>query len=298
MRSLGVCLAVLLASGDVWSAPPRGPTTRDRTIAAANRAVEERRLGEALVLWRGLWDVERSPEAACNVGQLASRKGELTTAREFLQICVRLDPREAHRIELGRVEAHLGRLSIRAATDVVVRVDGRELDSGVREVWVEQGSHIAEIERAGRRASTRVQVAPGERQIVTLELSPDRPAPPVAPRPPPQPAPPPPQRGPTWPIYAGLAGAGLAAVAGGTALAVAEDRGVAAKRQAFRINPTNGCDIPQPGCDEVRETAESSFTLRTVAIGAFIGAALLGAGTGIYWVVQPSGASVTVGRQW
>ncbi|WP_437713148.1 hypothetical protein WMF45_45780 [Sorangium sp. So ce448] len=293
MRSLGVCVAVLLASGDVCAAPPRAPTTRDRTIAAANRAVEERRLGDALVLWRGLWDAERSPDAACNVGQLASRTGELTTAREFLQICVRLDLREAHRIELGRVEAQLGRLSIRAPTDVVVRIDGRELEPGVREVWVEQGSHIAEIERAGREASARVLVPAGERRQVTLELPPERPTPPVR-RPPP-----PPEPGPTWPIYAGLAGAGLAAVAGGTLLALGEERSDTTTRRAYQLYPGQGCPKSSlPGCDEVRAASQAAGTLRTAALGAFIGAAALGAGTGVYWYLRPDGASVAVARRW
>ncbi|WP_437832300.1 hypothetical protein [Sorangium sp. So ce1153] len=298
MRPFGVCLAVLLASAGAHAEPPRRGM-REQTIQAANRAVGERRLADARELWRALWEAEQAPEAACNVGQLSSRMGELLTAREYLAICVRLDPGEAHRIELARVEARLGRLIVQAAPGVTVRVDGRELEPGARETWVRAGDHLVEIERAGRRASAPVLVPAGERRQVTLELPserlelpPERPARPAR-RPSPPPAP-----GPTWSIYAGLAGAAVAAVVGGTALAIAEDRRVTAFRRARQISPMNGCAVPRPGCDEVTETAEEHFTFRTVAIGAFIGAAVLGAGTGVYWYVRPDGASVGVARRW
>ncbi|XXT18974.1 hypothetical protein WME94_52995 [Sorangium sp. So ce429] len=113
-------------------------------------------MADARELWRALWEAEQAPEAACNVGQLSSRMGELVTAREYLAICVRLDPGEAHRLELARVEARLGRLIVRTtAPDATVRVDGRELEPGVREAWVRAGDHLVEIERAGRRAISR-----------------------------------------------------------------------------------------------------------------------------------------------
>ncbi|WP_437876217.1 hypothetical protein [Sorangium sp. So ce513] len=67
---------------------------------------------------------------------------------------------------------------------------------------------------------------------------------------------PPPTLGPTWPLYVGLAGAATAAVVGGTALAMAEDRRVTAFRRARQISPMNECAVPRPGCDEVTETAE------------------------------------------
>ncbi|WP_437723897.1 hypothetical protein [Sorangium sp. So ce861] len=298
MRLLGVCLAVLLASEVARAEPPRRGM-REQTIQAANRAVAEHRLADARELWRALWEAEQAPEAACNIGQLSSRMGELVTAREYLAICVHLDANEAHRIELARVEARLGRLIVRADPDVTVRVDGRELEPGVRETWVRAGDHLVEIERAGRRASASVLVPAGERRQVTLELPPERPEPrPERPARPARRPSPPHAPGPTWPMYVGLAGAATAAVAGGTALALAEDRRVTAVRRANQISPMNGCAVPRPGCDEVTEIAEEHFTLRTVAIGAFIGAALLGAGTGVYWYLQPDGASVTVARRW
>ncbi|AUX37796.1 MULTISPECIES: hypothetical protein [Sorangium] len=299
MRLLGVCLAVLLASAVARAEPPRRGM-REQTIQAANRAVAEHRLADARELWRALWEAAQAPEAACNIGQLSSRMGELVTAREYLAICVRLDANEAHRIELARVEARLGRLIVRADPDVIVRVDGRELDPAVHETWVRAGDHLVEVERAGRRASAPVLVPAGERRQVTLELPPERPELPPerpAPRPARRPSPPP-APGPTWPMYVGLAGAATAAVVGGTALALAEDRRVTAVRRANQISPMNGCAAPRPGCDEVTDIAEEHFTLRTVAIGAFIGAALLGAGTGVYWYLQPDGASVTVARRW
>ncbi|WP_441287947.1 hypothetical protein ACSRUE_38680 [Sorangium sp. KYC3313] len=291
MRSLGVCLAVLLAAEGARAEPPRRGT-REQTIQAANRAVAEGRLADARELWQALWNAEKGPEAACNVGQLSSRMGELVTAREYLVLCMRLEPRETHRIELARVEARLGHLIVRAAPDVTVRVDGQELESGVRETWVRAGDHLVEIERTGRRASARVVVPAGERRQVTLELPPERPTPPVR-RPPP-----PPKRGPTWPIHALLGGAATAAVAGGALLAVAEDRRITANRRAFQLYPENGCAVPRPGCDEVRDTAAEHFAFRTAAIGAFIGAAVLGVGTGVYWYFRPDGASVAVARRW
>lgn len=298
MRPLGVCLAVLLAPAVARAEPPRRGM-REQTIQAANRAVGERRLADARELWWALWEAEQAPEAACNVGQLSSRMGELVTAQEYLAICVRLDPGEANRIELARVEARLGRLIVRTDPDVTVRVDGRELDPGVRETWVRAGEHLVEIERAGRRASAPVLVPAGERRQVTLDLLPERiESPAGAARPPARRPSPPPAPGPTWPMYVGLAGAATAAVVGGTALAVAEDRRVTAFRRASQISPNNGCAVPRPGCDEVTEIAEEHVTLRTVAIGAFIGAAVLGAGTGVYWYLQPDGASVTVARRW
>ncbi|WP_437306032.1 hypothetical protein [Sorangium sp. So ce388] len=256
-------------------------------------------MADARELWRALWEAEQAPEAACNVGQLSSRMGELVTAREYLAICVRLDPGEAHRIELARVEARLGRLIVRAAPGVTVRVDGRELEPGARETWVRAGDHLVEIERAGRRASAPVLVPAGERRQVTLELPPERlELPPERPARPARRPSSPPAPGPIWPMYVGLAGAVTAAVVGGTALAIAEDRRVTAFRHARQISPMNGCAVPRPGCDEVTETAEEYFTLRTVAIGAFIGAAVLGAGAGVYWYVRPDGASVGVARRW
>ncbi|KYF95161.1 hypothetical protein BE20_46500 [Sorangium cellulosum] len=225
--------------------------------------------------------------------------GDLVTAREYLAICVRLDPDEAHRIELALVEARLGRLIVRADPGVTVRVDGRELEAGARETWVRAGDHLVEIERAGRRASASVQVPAGERRQVTLELTPERPElPPERPARPARRPTPPPAPGPTWPLYVGLAGAVTAAVVGGTALAIAEDRRATVVRRSQQISPANGCAVPVTGCDEVFELAEEHFTLRKVAIGAFIGAALLGAGTGVYWYLRPDGASVTVARRW
>ncbi|MGK4000963.1 hypothetical protein [Sorangium sp. So ce1024] len=86
MRPLGVCLAVLLASAVARAEPPRRGT-REQTIQAANRAVGEQRLADARELWRALWEAEQAPEAACNIGQLSSRMGELVTAQEYLAIC-------------------------------------------------------------------------------------------------------------------------------------------------------------------------------------------------------------------
>src|SRR5689334_19128452 len=113
MRGVFLLLACLLGAGAAHAAPAR-QGERDKLIEAANRAKAEGRFDESRRLWRALWDAEGEPVAACNIGQLSSRMEDPVTAVEFLTICVERTPEaQAHRIELARAEAHVGRLSVR-----------------------------------------------------------------------------------------------------------------------------------------------------------------------------------------
>lgn len=284
MRGMLLLVACLLSAGAVRAEPAR-QGERDRLIDAANRAKAESRFDESRQLWRVLWVAEREPAAACNIGQLSSRIGDPVTAVEFLTICVAKKPQvPAHRLELARAEARVGRLTIRAPEGARLFLDGKAISgtSGSGEpVVVKPGAHDVEAERDGQRGKRSVLVAAGETQEVAVEIPALRGTPParsVA-------------QSPVWPIYAGLVGSGLGVITGGTLLAIAyRERGLATSRaQALG---SSGCATRSPECDNVRASATRFFDLRTAAFGVFIGAGVLGAGTAVYAVLRPNGAMV------
>jgi hypothetical protein len=286
MRSVLLLVTCLLGAGPAHAAPV-GQGERDKLIEAANRAKAEGRFDESRQLWRVLWGAEGEPLAACNIGQLSSRMGDPVTAFEFLTICVERNPGvPAHKLELSRAEARVGRLRIRAPKGARLFLDGKTLSASAAPVVVKPGAHEVEADLGGQRGKKVVLVEAGETQEVAVELPALRHSPPARSA----------AKGPTWPIYAGLAVSGLGVVTGATLLAVAYRERDWANSRAQAINPGGGCVAKSPECDEVRASAARFFDLRTAAIGVFIGAGALGAGTAVYAVLRPSGAGL--GGSW
>jgi hypothetical protein len=299
------CAAVIaLTAGIAHAAPPQSKE-REQLIAEANAAVVQHRLDEGRRLWRILWEAEHNPKWACNVGQLSSRSGDYMTGREFLLICLSHDPEnEVHRIELARVESHLGRLSIKAPVGSMVQLDDKPITPGAEPIWVEPGSYVVSAFKDDAKGVARVDVKAGTTEDVVLRLV-APPAPPTKPQPVvtakprvAQPA----SSQPVWPIWAGGLTAVSAAVAGGIVRGIAEQNRDDAETLATRVGP-NRCfgDIPQ--CQEVRRLSESYFALRSVAVGLWIGAGVVGAGTTVYVLVRPPSsssptASIGVGGTW
>ncbi|WP_437996595.1 hypothetical protein WMF26_37120 [Sorangium sp. So ce185] len=176
LLSLALVLVPLAAGAD---APPSGP--KARLQRSADRAVAEGQLAEARDLWLQLWQLEPSEKAACNVGQLSFRIGDMPRAAEFLTACLERTPapadagaRERYQsraLDLARAKQAVGALTFAVPRGAELSVDGRPVGRAPlgRAVFVAPGAHRVRAALGEAAQETTVEVRAGDARQVVLD---------------------------------------------------------------------------------------------------------------------------------
>ncbi|AUX39819.1 hypothetical protein SOCE26_012140 [Sorangium cellulosum] len=299
--------AILSTAATAMAAPPFG--ARERLVAQAHTAVEEGRLADARDVWLSVWRLERSQVAACNVGALSFRIGDMPAAVRWLSLCKEImrAPRtpeeralhESRLVDLARARQLAGELRVHAPAGATVTIDGVPVEiEADRPVPVEPGRRVVRAVLGGRTAEAEIEVPRGEAREVTLvfpaEPEPKRAAPagaaPASPVPPgatPRPA----------VIVGGVGLSATFAALGGVLLVGSEKREEAVIASARSAGP-NGCfRMRQPMCQEALSAHEDMRTLRAFGVAGLItGGAVLAATLG--YTFYPRGqAEVRVSSQ-
>ncbi|WP_437285712.1 PEGA domain-containing protein [Sorangium sp. So ce406] len=189
--------ALILAASVILPSVGRADTgaseAQRRLERSADRAVAEGQLAKARDLWLQVWQLAPSEKAACNVGQLAFRVGDMTRAAEFLALCLERTPaprsgaereRYASRaLDLARVKQEVGALTFAVPPGAQLSIDGRPVGQAPlgREVYVEPGSHRVRAALGAAAKETTVEVRAGEARLLVIDLAPPAPVGGVAP---------------------------------------------------------------------------------------------------------------------
>ncbi|HTN91369.1 MAG TPA: hypothetical protein VL242_47195 [Sorangium sp.] len=290
-QAVASALAAALLSTSAGARAERPSSARDRLVAQAHTAVDEGRFADARELWMAVWKLERSQVAACNIGALSFRIGEMPAAVRWLSLCKEImrAPKtpaeralyESRLVDLARARQLSGELRILAPAGATVTIDGAPVEiEGDKPVPVEPGRRVVRAALDGKTATTEVDVPRGELREVRLSFA----APPEVPRTAlPGPARPPPARpGPTTALVVG--GLGLSATfaaLGGVMLVGAERREEAVLASARAAGP-NGCfRVRWPMCQEAVSAHADMRTYRALGVAGLItGGAVLAATLG------------------
>ncbi|WP_437725762.1 hypothetical protein [Sorangium sp. So ce861] len=276
--------ALLSTAAGAMAAPPSG--ARDRLVAQAHTAVDEGRLADARELWMAVWKLERSQVAACNIGALSFRIGEMPAAVRWLSLCKEImraprtpDERalyESRLVDLARARQLAGELRILAPAGATVTIDGAPAEiEGDAPVPVEPGRRVVRAALDGKTASAEVDVPRGETREVRLTFSPPppEPPPPEGPRAAPTSPPPPPPARPRPDgalVTGGLGLSATLAAAGGVLLIGAEKREEAVLAAARAAGP-NGCfRVSWPMCQQAAAAHGEMRTLRQLGVAGLI----------------------------
>ncbi|WP_437776333.1 PEGA domain-containing protein [Sorangium sp. So ce1097] len=181
-------LAASVFQPSVGRADTGASEAQRRLERSADRAVAEGQLAKARDIWLQVWQLAPSEKAACNVGQLALRVGDMARAAEFLALCIERTPaprsaeereRYASRaLDLARVKQEVGALTFAVPPGAQLSIDGRPVGQAPlgREVVVEPGSHRVRAALGAAAKETTVEVRAGEARLVVIDLAPPAPA--------------------------------------------------------------------------------------------------------------------------
>ncbi|MGK4000609.1 hypothetical protein [Sorangium sp. So ce1024] len=181
-------LAASISLPSVGRADTEASDAQRRLERSADRAVAEGQLATARDIWLQIWQLAPSEKAACNVGQLAFRVGDMARAAEFLALCLDLTPaprsdeaRERHAsraLDLARAKQEVGALTFAVPPGAQLSIDGRPVGQAPlgREVFVEPGAHRVRAALGAAAKEASVEVRAGEARLVVLDLAPPPPA--------------------------------------------------------------------------------------------------------------------------
>jgi hypothetical protein len=280
---------VLLASIGRAEPPPEG--ARARLENSATKAVEQGFFADARNDWQRIWELEPDRLAACNVGQLSLRIGDMTRAAEFLTICVRdaperVDPdmrdREEQRVlDLAEARQAVTTLTVRVRDGAELTLDGKPVGRAPldRALFVMPGRHRIRAELNGEAGEVDIDATAGAERRVWIDLAP----PPDKPR--------------TWILVVGGISSG-ALLLGGAGLLVASGvgEGNAAERAADGRSLKNRCDERTHACYGASEGFETMAPLRDIGEGGILIGAAVAAGTLTYaFVPRGGGPALKVG---
>jgi hypothetical protein len=311
-------------------AETRSDAVRRGSYEQGVAAMKSRNWRDALRIFRALWDEQKTYDVALMLGQINTNLERFRDAAEFLDYGIhhavpreRPETLDRSRKLLEIAKSRVGTLEIRVAQPgAEIAIDGRvyghaPLDS---DVYVEPGARLVEATQPNASAVVRdtIEVPAGQRRVVVLEfpeagaagLALDSDASkPGALRPEsgsgaalvqdePSPALRGARRDATLPIVTGIA-AGLAAIAGGALLLVAQSKDHEREELARQLPGTNACGAGQSNaaaladCQRVNDLADEWATLRTLSVASF-GVAVVAAGVTTYLVwPRASGSSNT-----
>jgi hypothetical protein len=264
---------------------------RARLLAAADAAMRDGRFADARNAWLAIWEATGERRAACNVGRLSFRIGDMPRAVELLQVCVSSAPEETEetedtRLELMQARRHVVELRVRAPAGAEIAIDGRVRGRAPLIAYVPPGEHTLRATGPnGFEAEARIHGLAGEARVVEL-------------------APTVPSAGPEGWILGGGALASAVLLGLGGVLT-----GVSYLEEA-RIDETlpkaNGCaDLGRPGCRDARPAYEAASTLRGWGVAGLVAGACTAGGTLTYalWPrgrvsVSTTGAGIRVEGVW
>ncbi|AUX20432.1 hypothetical protein SOCEGT47_009010 [Sorangium cellulosum] len=282
-RAVASALAVALLASPAGAMAERPLDARDRLVAQAHAAVDEGRLADARDLWMAVWRLEGSQVAACNIGALSFRIGEMPAAVRWLSLCKEImrppatpEERALHEsrlVDLARARQLVGELRVTAPPGARITVDDAPVEIARGEpVPVEPGRRVVRAALDGRTAEVEVDVPRGEARDVRLTF----PA-----RPSPAPPPPAPSRPSRALITGGLGLSATFTALGGVLLLGAERREEAVYAAARAAGP-NGCfRLRWPMCQQAASARDDMRAFRDVGVAGLIaGGAVLAATLG------------------
>ena len=274
MRALVVAVVVTaMAMAGAGSARADAQQTAANAFRAGEKAFAAGQLERGAELFEEAYAALPHPSALLNAAVARNRAGQRARAAKLYARLLRDAPAsdEANeaQIALATLTLRLGRLRIRAASDVEARaVDGVPLD-GDEIVWLDPGTHGIDGAKGGVAFQKRVEVPAGVVTTVTL-------AAPASPAPAPEAATPPRHAHGLPPVFV-LAAGGAVLIAGGLTLWSGLD--VAAQRRVY----------DRTGSDEDFAAGQQKQTRTNVLLGVTVGLAVI---TGAAAVFTDFGAPV------
>ncbi|XXX74185.1 hypothetical protein WMF30_41730 [Sorangium sp. So ce134] len=181
VRSLLLLALLLVPSVGRANDSPSGPL--GRLLRSADRAVADGHLADARDMWLQIWQVDPSEKAACNVGQLSLRIGDMLRAAQFLTICLERTPApvdpgtheryESRALDLARAKQDVGALTFVVPLGAELSIDDLPVGRAPfgREVFVTPGSHRVRVALGGTATQTTVEVRAGEARQVVVDLA-------------------------------------------------------------------------------------------------------------------------------
>lgn len=181
-----VLIAVILTTARVGAEPPKEPPdegARAKLLLRANEAMRDGRFAEARDGFLDIWEATGEHEAACNVGRLSYRVGDMPRAVEFLTLCVSYGTDPEHtvgaRLELAHARRQVAEVRVRGPAGMDVTIDGRPRGRAPVVAYLAPGAHTIRGTRApDLSAESTATIGAGESRVI--ELTPTRP--PTVPR--------------------------------------------------------------------------------------------------------------------
>jgi hypothetical protein len=187
VRHHGLIFAILLFSGVALADGPQKGRVQardaelDRLAREVNAAMDAGHQAQARDLLFGMWELDRSAKAACNIGQLSHRLGDAVLAVEWLTICLRLQPKprterermldEARRADLAIAKRRVGSLAVYTnRPNAAVFIAGRKVQIG-EPVFVKPGKVTVWAQDGTRIDRSDIEVTPGDERSVLLTFS-------------------------------------------------------------------------------------------------------------------------------
>jgi hypothetical protein len=290
MPSIGRAAPPGVAEPPGEAAPP-AEGERARLLAAADAAMRDGRFADARNALLAIWEATGEREAACNVGRLSFRIGDMPRAVELLQVCVSSAPEETEeaesiRLELTQARRQVVELRVRAPSGTDIVIDGRARGRAPLVAYLPPGEHtVRGIGPKGSEALARIHGSAGESRVVELDLT----VPGARPK--------------GW-IVAGGGVASAVLLSLGGALTVASY--VEKQRIDKSLPEGNGCDkLHYYGCRNTALAYEAAFTMRGWGVAGLIAGAGAAGATLTYalWPrgrvsVSTAGAGIRVEGAW
>jgi len=275
MRFISAMLAGALAlAASLAQAEPPPEGTRARLLLSADEAMRDGRFADARDAFLAVWDATGERDAACNVGRLSFRIGDMPRAVEFLNLCVSTAPEGTEdtkdaRAELAQARRKITELRVQAPKGTEVLIDGTPRGRAPLVVYVPPGVHTVAGKGPGElEAETKIGATPGKVQVVEL-----KPKPPAG-------------RLNGWLVTSGVVGS-AALVSLGVVLLVSAERTEQMGHE--NITGRNGCiTLASSQCQEAARAYEATTTMRGLGVAGFIAGATLATGT-LAYVLYPRG---------
>lgn len=264
----------------------------DQLFSRGNDAFDRGDLDEAYALYKKAWALKRTYDIAGNLGQVELKLGKFRDAAEHLDFTLRLfpptgksEPREAIRRALDAARNEVGALSITVnVRGASVAIDGQPVGLSPFDapVFVEPGKRTVEATLEAH-LPTRITIDIGKNEVrdIALSLTPKS-------------QPPPPPR--NVPLLITGFGLGLAAAGTGIGLMIpATNKGSDADAllaQLVASEPDGKCPCgSEPQRARLKGMRQDHDLFFNVAVGTFVGAGVLAAGSAAYaltpWFQRP-----------
>lgn len=259
-------LALCLTTTSFLRAEALSSGGRGRLLLAAEQAMKDGRFAEARDAFLDLWEATGERDAACNIGRLSFRIGDMVRAVEFLMRCAataREGDKDAKdvQLELAQARRQVAELRVPAPAGADVTIDGTSRGKAPVVTYVAPGQHTVAISGAGgRKAEATVHAGAGESRVVALD-------------------PKVPSRADGRIIVAGSAVSAVFLGLGAALLVAAHQQEQSAQEQ---VTSENRCFVGGSRCEGLTEAYDSAGAMRLWSTVAFIAGGATAAGTLTY----------------